>query len=153
MHKIYELKEKLCKELEEYAAKDKLDVSSVSIIDTLAHTIKNLDKILDHEEEVKEYSETRGGRYSYDNGMRMPMYNSYDGGSYSRGRGRNANRDSMGRYSSTGSYGYPRYYGGYSRAEEAVDSMVDDLQDMMHDLPPEKQRSVQEFIQSLGSVH
>ena len=126
MHKIYELKEKLCKELEEYADKDKLDVSSVSIIDTLAHTIKNLDKILDYEEE-KGYSETGGGRYSYDTGMRR-----------------------HGKYSSTGSYGYPRYYGGYSRAEEAVDSMVDELQDMMHDLPPDKQRSVHEFIQNLG---
>ena len=148
MHKIYELKEKLCKELEEYGSKDKLDVSSVSIIDTLAHTIKNLDKILEYEED-KGYSETGGGRYSYDTGMRM--YPDYSG---ARGRGRNANRDSMGRYSGTGSYGYyPRYYGGYSRAEEAVDSMVDDLQDMMHDLPPEKQRSVHEFIQSLGTMH
>ena len=147
MHKIYELKEKLCKELEEYAAKDKIDVSSVSIIDTLAHTIKNLDKILDHEEEMNGYSETGGRRYSYDTGMRM--YPDYSG---ARGRGRNANRDSMGRYSSTGSYGYPRYYGGYSRAEEAVDSMIDELQGMMQDLPPEKQRSVHEFIQSLGTM-
>ena len=45
MHKIYELKDKLCDELEEYGDK-KLDAGSLEVIDKLAHSIKNLDKIM-----------------------------------------------------------------------------------------------------------
>lgn len=68
MHKVYELKEMLCDELEEYGSKGKLDVGDLDIVDKLSHTIKNLDKILDRYEE-EEYS-SRGmsyadrGRYS-----------------------------------------------------------------------------------------
>ena len=47
MHAVYELKEKLCDELEEYGKKDKLDVGALDIVDKLAHTIKNLDKIIE----------------------------------------------------------------------------------------------------------
>ena len=46
MDAIYELKEKLCDELEEYGDK-KLDAGSLEVIDKLAHTIKNLDKIIE----------------------------------------------------------------------------------------------------------
>lgn len=124
MHKIYELKEKLCKELEEYADKEKLDVNSVSVIDTLAHTIKNLDKILEKYEE-----DESGGRYSYDSRKMYPDYSMTRGNSYARGRGRMYSR-----------------YGGYSRAE---DDMIAELQSMMQDLSPDKQHEVQKFIQRI----
>lgn len=138
MHKVYELKEKLCKELEEYAAKEKLDLTTVEIVDKLAHAIKNIDKILAVYEEEKGYSENGGGKYSYESGRMMyPDYRMNRNGSYARGRGRYSNR---GRYS--------RDYG-YSRAEEEMDSMVDSLQDMMQDLPPDKQFEVRKFIQNL----
>lgn len=153
MHKVYELKEKLCKELEEYGAKEKLDLTSVDIVDKLAHAIKNIDKILARYEEENGYSENGGGRYSYESGRRMmyPDYSMNRGGSYARGRGRYANRDSAGRYSSNGSYRYSRD-GGYSRAEEEMDSMVNDLQDIMQDLPPDKQHEVRKFIQNLDMM-
>lgn len=72
MHKLYELKEVLCKELEEYAKRgSNLDLQSLNTIDILAHAIKNLDKIIG----TSEYSNmgnsyeggwsTRRGRYSY----------------------------------------------------------------------------------------
>lgn len=79
MHKLYDLKDMLCEELEEYGEKGKLDVGSLDVVDKLAHAIKNIDKILEAGDE--EY---------YSRGM-----------SYARGRGRSyaRKRDSMGRYS------------------------------------------------------
>lgn len=97
MHKLYELKETLCKELEEYSKADQLDVASLDIIDKLAHTIKNIDKILGAEE-YDGYSGYNGG-YSNARGYSGRQYSMNDGYSYARGRGGNARRDSMGRYS------------------------------------------------------
>lgn len=106
MHKLEELKEMLCEELEEYGTKDKLDMGGLEIVDKLAHAIKNIDKIME-----SEYSE-RGsyrGSYGYEGNYRGSYGDgSYRGnygeesyrGSYARGRGRNARRDSMGRYAS-----------------------------------------------------
>lgn len=113
MHKLYDLKEMLCEELEKYAGKDKLDAGGLSVIDTLAHAIKNIDKIIEASDE-----EGYSGRY--------------DGGSYARGRGGNVRRDSMGRYSR-------RYYNedGYSRAAE---DMAEQLRNLMQDAPDEQTR-------------
>lgn len=94
MHKLYELKDTLCKELEEYGAKEKLDISSLDIVDKLAHALKNLNKVIE-DKENEGYSNSMGY-----NGYSRANYNSYNDGSYARGRGRYANRDSMGRYSS-----------------------------------------------------
>lgn len=81
MNELYDLKKKLCKELEEYADK-KVDAGSLEVIDKLSHAIKNLDKIIDCYEE-EGYS------------------NRYDGNSY-RGRSYARKRDSMGRFSRRG---------------------------------------------------
>lgn len=78
MHKLHELKEMLCEELEEYGSKDKLDVGGLDIVDKLAHAIKNIDKII----------ESYDGEYSGDMG------------SYRRSYARR--RDRMGRYSGMG---------------------------------------------------
>lgn len=141
MEKLYAVKEKLCEELKEYGSKDKLDVTSLELIDKLAHAIKNIDKIIEKYEEGSSY---RGGSYD----------GSY-GGSYARGRGRSSRRNAMGQYSSAGggSYGYgyryPRSYDGYSRAEEDLDNMISYLHETMQDLPPEKQRELQRFIDQM----
>ena len=82
----------------------------------LAHAVKNLDKIIESMEE-SEYSERMDGR-SY--GGR-----SYDGGR-SMARGRNARRDSMGRYASDG----------YSNTGD----MADQLRNMMDEAPDERTR-------------
>ena len=72
MHKLHELRGTLCKELEEYAKRgSNLDLQSLSTIDTLAHAIKNIDKIIRFDgEDGHSYSEggwsSRGMRnYSY----------------------------------------------------------------------------------------
>lgn len=120
MHGIYELKEMLCKELEEYGTKGELSTGTLEIVDKLAHTIKNLDKI------IESYGEDDGS-YAYDDGMMYEGGRSMNrGGSYARGRGRNARRDSRGRYSNEG----------YSRTGD----MVERLRDLMRDAPDERTR-------------
>ena len=111
MHKVEELKEMLCRELEEYGSKGKLDVGSLDVVDKLAHTITNLDKILEEEEYSNGYDYADDGRY------------------YARGRGRNARRDAMGRYS--------RERGGYSRDEE----LMMKLREIEADMPDEQSRA------------
>ena len=139
MDAVYELKDMLCEELEEYGKKDKLDVGGLEIVDKLAHTIKNLDKIIETYEEDDEYSGYYGGSYdgSYEGGnqggnmgggsyaRRYSRERGGRGGSYAmargdgRGRGANARRDSMGRYSRDGRM------------------MAQELRDLMEDAPNE----------------
>lgn len=152
MHELMKLKEMLCKELEEYGSKGELTGGTLEVVDKLAHAVKNLDKIIEAYEEEEEYSQ-RGGqgggnRYSYEGGQggnqggysrNYRMRNSYEGGSYARGRGRNARRDSMGRYSSEGRY---------SRAD-GMEEMVDSIRSMMQDLPQDVQQDAQRFVQKL----
>lgn len=132
MHKLEELKYMLCEELEEYGSKDKLDVGGLEIVDKLAHAIKNIDKIIESEEG---YSERRGSYrgVSYEGGYDGGSYgDSYRGYSSRRGRGRNARRDSMGRYS------------------RANDMMVDQLREMMDDATDEQTRmEFERFIQKM----
>lgn len=133
MHKIYELKDQLCDELEEYGGKGELDMSTLEVVDKLSHTIKNLNKIIESYEEEEGYSsrgsyEYRGG---YSNRGRM------DGGSYARGR----RRDSMGRYS--------RMRGDYSRDG---DTMME-LHELMNNAPDEHTRQeIQRIISKMEGM-
>ena len=68
MHALYDLKDMLCKELEEYGKKGELSAGTLDIVDKLAHTIKNLDKIIEVYED-DDYSNSYRGR-SY---ARRPM--------------------------------------------------------------------------------
>lgn len=112
---LYDLKEMLCKQLNDYGKKGELTAAVLERVDMLAHAVKNLDKIIDHMEE-SEYSGNMDGR-SY--GGRSYRDGGYDGGrSMARGRGSNARRDSMGRYASDG----------YSRGDDG--SMADQLREM-----------------------
>lgn len=149
MDGLYELKEMLCKELEEYGKKGELTAGSLEIVDKLAHAVKNLCKIIEAAEEEEEmgYSE-RGGSYrgSYARGGNQGGggqgggrggRSSNRGGSYAspgRGRGSNARRDSMGRYSSDG--GYSRQ-GGYSM-DGGKEEMIMQLEDLKQDAPSQK---------------
>lgn len=149
MHELYELKEKLMKELTEYSQNGKFSKEDAEVIKYLASSIDHICNIvMDMEEEG--YSQRNsyegnqgGGRYSYEGGNRG---GSYTGGSYARrgrGRGRNARRDSTGRYSNEM---------GYSRAEEDMDSMIQELREMSMELPQDKQREVQKFIQKIEQM-
>ena len=47
MHELYELKEMLCKELEEYGSKGELTGGTLEVVDKLDHAVKNLDRIIE----------------------------------------------------------------------------------------------------------
>ena len=111
MHALYDLKDKLCKELEEYGKKGDLSAGSLDVVDKLAHTIKNLDKIIEVYED-EDYS-NYGGSYDY------------------RGRSYARRRDSMGRYSRDG---YPR--DGYSRTGDIAEK----LRALANEAPDERSR-------------
>ena len=105
MHKLYELKETLIKELERYADNQTLDLQTLDVIDKLAHAGKNVCKIIEACEE-EQYSEAMGGSYRSAPHFRMAGSYANDSsyGSYARGRGAGARRDSMGRYTSAGDF-------------------------------------------------
>ena len=134
MHKLYELKEKLLQELEEYGRKE-LSTGTLDVVDKLSHAIKNICKIIEMKEDEEYSGDMMGGmggtsyaRGGNRGGSRGGSYRgSYEGrgGSYARGRGSNARRDSMGRYSSER---------GYSRDGE---DLADQLRDLMEDAPDE----------------
>lgn len=98
MHKLIDY---ICDELEQLerkADKGKLTMSEIQYMDVLAHAKKNLltgEAMMESEE------------YSMEGGM-----------SNARGRGRNARRDSMGRYSSRGGSYEGRSYDGYDMSME-----------------------------------
>lgn len=78
MHKLEELKEMLMRELENLTKKGELSAGSLDAVDKLTHSIKSICYIIEAMEGEEGYSGARG-------------------------RGRNARRDSMGRYAD-GSY-------------------------------------------------
>lgn len=143
MKHIEELKETIKRELEKFAKQGDVSVNTLEKIHKLSDTYKNLCKIEMLEEQSDGgYSDARGrigDAYmhgsSYDDDM---MY------SERRGRGRNAKRDSMGRYSSEGG----SYEGGYSR-HDAKDWMMSQLGEMMEDADPKEREALKECMRSI----
>ena len=81
MHELYNLKDMLTKELEEYGSKGELSGGSLEVVDKLAHAIKNLDKIIECDDE--EYSrgyDMRHGSYARRSAGRYSRRYSRDGG-------------------------------------------------------------------------
>lgn len=144
---LYSMCEYLEKDLEKMndkirAANGTINSETLSYIDKLTHAIKSIKTtIAMAEAEERGESYGRGGSYGYgyERGRDGRGYGSYDCGSYdsyddmsnARGRGRNAKRDSMGRYSSER---------GYSRDDTKKD-MMKQLSDIMQNAPDERTRS------------
>lgn len=121
MEYMYELKDKLCKELDEIARKPEMGAGDLEIIHKLTDTIKNLDKI-----EMLE-----DGGYSQAGDWEADMRGTYGRGSSYRGR----KRDSMGRYSREGRGGR----GGYSR-HDAKEAMMEQMEMLMEQAGSERER-------------
>lgn len=143
MHKLVEY---VCDELEELEHKaekeGKLSMAEIQYMDTLAHAKKNLLK----GEEMMEESE-----YSMADDMSYNM-------SMARGRGRNAKRDAMGRYSSERGRGGRGNRGGqsyrdmsYSRMsyDDGMKEMVDSIYNIMDDLPEDAKRDAQKLVKKI----
>lgn len=143
MHELYELKEKLMKELGEYAQNGKYSKEDVETIKYMASAVDHICNIVERADD-EEYSQ-RGG-YAYDDGNQggnrgggysRNMGGSYRdgrGNSYARGRGQNARRDSMGRYSRGG-------------------DMVEQLEDLKQDAPNDQIRQqIQQLISQVEQM-
>lgn len=118
MHKLYELKDKLMKELEEYADNGKFSKDDVEAIKYTASAIDHICNIM--EDADGEYSEAMmpmSDGYTYARG-RSYARGGRGGRSYARGR-MNTRRDAMGRYSRAG------------------EDIAEQLRDMMQDAPDE----------------
>ena len=151
MEYIEKIKKMLCKELDEYAMKQKISGADLDMIWKLTDTVKNLDKISMLEESEDGYSEARGGRgrsymggSSYDDDM---MY------SERRGRGRNARRDSMGRYSSDMGSSYDDYSESrmdrrYSR-DDAKDHLMSALGEAMEGASPNEREILKDAMRKI----
>ena len=133
--------DELCDILDEMEQKGKLSASDIQIIDWATHAKKSM---LAVEEMMGGYSNNYSGRRyggSYDDGSYDD--GSYRGNSYARGRGRNAKRDSMGRYASEG-----RSYRGYSR--DAKEDFLNEMRGMMENAPDDNTRqSIQRMLNQI----
>lgn len=158
MHKIKEMFMNELYEYEEKAKKmpnGKISQSEIDRIHKLTDTIKNIDKI-----EALEHGE---GGYSED-GEYMGEGRMY-GTSYARGRGRNARRDRMGRYSSDDGMSYARdgrtanrggmhdnmggssYGMSYDGAKEHLMDKAEEMLEMTQD--PKERRAIEKFMREL----
>lgn len=104
MKELYDLKDMLCKQLEDYGKKGELSAAVLERVDMLAHAVKNLDKVIEDYE-----AEASGG---YSNGD--TSYNDY--------RDRSMRRDSMGRYSRR----YSRNGGMSEKLREIMEDVPDE---------------------------
>ena len=138
MEYIEKIKKMLCKELDEYAMKQKLTGGDLDMIWKLTDTVKNLDKIEMLEQSDDGYSET------------YPYY--MGGSSYARGRGRNAKRDRMGRYSSDDGmhddYSEARMDRRYSR-DDAKDHLLDKMGEMMSSADEEQREIIKDAMRKI----
>lgn len=140
--------EKLTKELKK--ANDKLEKSNGEVNERDAEYVKNLMSAIKSAQIIKamaesdEYSNDYRGNNGGGQSMRGGSYGDgnsygYDDMSFARGRGRNANRDSMGRYTSEG---------GYSRTE-VLEDMANDIRKAMSSMPDELKQNARRFLNDL----
>lgn len=113
-----------------------LSVSDVDYLDKLTHMVKSIKTTLSMDEYEDDYNNWRdnySGMAYRDRGM-----------SNVRGRGRNAPRDSMGRFTSRrDNYSY----------HDGKENMIDRLNEIMYDAPDERTRQeVQRLIDKMQSM-
>lgn len=141
INELHELCETISREIAEANEKirtagGKLSAGDVDYIDKLTHTLKSIKGAMAMMEDEDGYS-NRGGPYpdgmgggSY-RGYSRNMGGVYRGGSYARGRGSNARRDSLGRYSRD-------------------DGMAEELRELMEEAPNESiKRDIQRLVDKL----
>lgn len=123
MHKFYKLKDQMIEELEQLADGAELSTSKLARIDTLAHALKNLCKVIE-------------------------MADESDGGSYRRGsyRGNSMEGPSMRR----GSY-RDGSYRGYSRAD-GKEMLVKQLEDLMESADDKSRTAIERCISQVENT-
>ena len=145
MHDIYKLKDLLMDELKEYGQKGELTAGSLDVVDKLAHSVKNICKIIEDCENEEYSGAYRGGSYrggSYEGGSMGGM----GGGSYARGGRGGGRRGGANQYGS-----YARGVG-YSRAEDGMEDLLSEMHELMPMLPEEKRREAQRFVEKMRGM-
>jgi len=130
MEKLYNLKERLLKELEGYDNKSTFNTNDLMAVKTAASAVDHICNVIKDCEEEGGYS-SRGYAYGMDHSVEPGRDMSYRT-SYARGR-RGAPRDAMGRYS--GEMGYSRH-----------GDPADMLREVMEQAPDEQTRRELERI-------
>ena len=149
MRTLHELCEVISRELEDVSQKIRsagggMSAGDLELVDKLTHALKSIKTTMAMME-----SEDEGG---YSGNYMMPRYGyayadgrgnmggrsnrSYRGNSYAQ------RRDSMGRYTREGGYSY----------DDGIKEIVDEMRGMMHELPEEKRREVQRFVDKMDRM-
>ena len=138
MEYMYELKDKLCKELDEIARKPEMGAGDLEIIHKLTDTIKNLDKIEMLEDGGYSQAGYRDGGSSYNRGSSYANRGKhYVRGHYSRDGYSNEGRGSK---------------GGYSR-HDAKEAMMEQMEMLMEQAGSEREReAIRRCISQLDQV-
>jgi hypothetical protein len=137
MQTYYELKDILCRELDEVTRKGELSPGSLDIVDKLTHSIKSLETIIamNEAQEGRSFDDSTSGYHPYMYGGRSYEGRSYDSNMMRSGR---RGRDSMGRYASR---------------DEERDKMVMELEDLMRTAKDEHTRmKFQRFIDDMRNM-
>lgn len=125
MEYMYELKDKLCKELDEIARKPEIGAGDLEIIHKLTDTIKNIDKIDMLEDDGYSQAGYRDRGSSYNRGSSYANRGKhYVRGHYSRDGYSNEGRGSR---------------GGYSR-HDAKEAMMEQMEMLMDQAGSERER-------------
>ena len=111
----------------------KLSPGDVEYLDKLTHMLKSIKTTIammesEDEEGYSNWYPYYGGSYAGGRGM-----------SRARRGGRNARRDSMGRYSRESGYSYA----------DGMEDLLDEMRGMMGELPEEKRREVERFVNKM----
>lgn len=153
MEKIYDLKDKLCEELEEYARKQEMGAGDLEVIHKLTDTIKNIDKICALEEQggYSEAGDYEGGSYgggSYANRGKHYVRGHYsrEGGSYNGGGSYRGGPSNQG-----GSGGYSSRRGGYSR-DDGRSEMMEHLEMAMDSATDQDRETIKRFMRQLENA-
>lgn len=148
---LYELCEVISHELEDVNEKIRsagggMSAGDLELVDKLSHAMKSIKTtiaMMEAEEEEGGYSERYtpwyGGMSYADDGTRSDGMSRRGGRSYARGRGRNAKRDSMGRYSREG---------GYSYAED-MEATKEEMRELAQKMPEEHRRKIERALDDL----
>ena len=144
--KLYDIEEKV-----ERNPKAEMSLQELQKVQLMSDIIKNIDKI-----EILE----EGGGYSEESNWmgegRMYGTSYEDGSSYARGRGRNARRDRMGRYSSNDGMSYKggsyardgsSYGMSYDGAKEHLMDKAEEMLEMAQD--PKERKAIEKFMREL----
>lgn len=133
MKALYDLKEKLCRELDEIAGKPDLSAGDLETVHKLTDTIKNIDKIMMLEEDDG-YS--RGGGWEARGTFGRPIYD--DGHSYAR----------RGTHYVRGHYSRDDGRGGYSR-DDGKKRMEEELEEMMRGADGEHREIIRRTLEEI----